>query len=311
MRSLQTTCATSLSIAAVALFGITPGPARAGVPTKAQLERGAYIFKLADCNGCHSVHDNGRLGWPVVPGGIGKGQVIPETLGLPGTVVAPNITPDKETGIGAWTDAEKIRSIRDGIGRDGKPLFPLMPYYFYRSMSDSDVNSLVAYLNNLPPVKNALPRTKLPPGMEFPAPPPAGSVPHPDRANKVTYGEYLVTVAACMDCHTPEVQGQPVESKRFAGGREFKFPGVVVVSANITPDPETGIGSWTEQQFVTRFQIYRQYAEKDSPPVGPDGFSIMPWLTLSQLTRDDLGAIHAYLKTLPPVTNKVQVHPGK
>lgn len=307
---MPTTGVTSLSILAAALIGLAPAPAWSGEPTKAQIERGGYIFKLADCNGCHSVHDDSKLGWPVVPGGAGKGQVFPDTLGLPGTVVAPNITPDKETGIGTWTDAGKIRAIRDGVGREGKPLFPMMPSSFYRSMSDSDVVALVAYMNTLPPVKNVLPRTKLPPGMAFPSPPPAGSVPDPDRTNKVKYGEYLATLGACVDCHTPEAEGRPVESKRFAGGREFRFPGAVVVSANITPDPDTGIGSWTEQQFVARFRAYRQYAEKGSPAAGPEAFTIMPWLALSQATRDDLGAIHAYLKTIPPVSNKVQIRPG-
>jgi hypothetical protein len=126
---------------------------------------------------------------------------------LPGRIVAPNITPDKETGIGNWTDGEKIRAIRDGVSRDGRALFPTMPYQHYRLMSDEDVYSLVAYLNTLPAVFNCLPQTQV----DFPAnlwinsePQPAGMVPEPDRKNTVKYGEYLVTIAGCQSCHGSE-----------------------------------------------------------------------------------------------------------
>jgi hypothetical protein len=176
-------------------------------------------------------------------------------------------------------------------------------------MSDTDVKALAAYLNSLPPVRNALPRTQLPPGMTFPAPPPVGFVPEPDRKNRLQYGEYLTTIGACADCHTKSDQGQPVPGMLLAGGEPFRFPGLTVVSANITPDPETGIGNWTEQQFVNRFAVYRQYAEKDPPQVGPDAFTLMPWLSLSQFPREDLAAIYAYLKTVPPVRNSVVMHP--
>src|SRR6266545_817521 len=127
--------------------------------TPERLARGKYIFELADCDGCHSELDYSRFGAPVLASA--KGNLMPPDLGLPGTVVAPNITSDLETGIGTWTDGEKIRAIREGIGKDGRALFPMMPYKLYRKMSDEDVYSLVAYLNTLPPVRNLLPRTRL------------------------------------------------------------------------------------------------------------------------------------------------------
>ncbi len=129
--------------------------------TKARIERGEYLFRLADCDGCHSGRDFSRFNGPVIEGRRGAGMMFPASFGLPGTVVAPNITNDPETGIGKWTDGEKIRAIRDGVSRDGRPLFPMMPYQFYRHMSDDDVESLVAFLNTLPPVKNALPPTRI------------------------------------------------------------------------------------------------------------------------------------------------------
>lgn len=271
-----------------------------------RVARGKYVFTLADCSGCHSERDFSRFSAPVVPDGIGKGTVFPPELGLPGKVVAPNITPDKETGIGAWTDAEKIRAIRDGIAKDRGTLFPFMPYPYYRHMSDADVQALVAYINTLKPIANQVPRTELPPEIKLPPPQPAGNVPEPDRTNKVKYGEYLVTVGVCADCHTAQPNG-----KRFAGGHDFRFPGGLAVrSSNITPDPETGIGKWTENQFVKRFQLYRQWANGTAPQVGPERFTIMPWIDLSQLDPDDLRAMYAYLRTVPAVRNRVELHPA-
>src|SRR5690349_12687193 len=98
--------------------------------TPARLARGKYLFALADCDGCHSQRDFSRFGGPVVESGRGRGNVFPPDMGLPGTVVAPNITPDRETGIGTWTDGEKMRAIREGVDKDGRALFPMMPYPF-------------------------------------------------------------------------------------------------------------------------------------------------------------------------------------
>lgn len=257
---------------------------------------------MADCNGCHSERDFSRFAGPVVPGGTGKGMVFPPELGLPGKVVAPNITPDKETGLGTWTDQQKIRAIRDGVGRDGKPLFPMMPSQYYRAMSDRDVEALVAYMNTLAPVKNPLPRTALPPGFQLPPPQAAGKVAHPNKSNRVKYGEYLVTIAACADCHTQMGPQGLDTTKLFAGGREFNFPGGMrSVSANLTPDPETGIGKWSEEHFVKRFRMYRPYLKTGAPKVAPHAFTIMPWLMLADTDEEDLRAIYAYLRSIPAV----------
>jgi hypothetical protein len=281
--------------------------------TPARLSRGKYLYNLADCDGCHSQRDFSRFEGPVVGRGRGRGNVFPPDVGLPGVVAARNITPDKETGIGNWTDGEKIRAIREGISRDGTALFPMMGYERFRYMSDEDVYSLVAYLNTLAPIRNAVPRSKI----VFPvsmlmkgAPQPAGHVPQPDRSNKVKYGEYIVTLAGCMECHTPAKQGKPITRLTLAGGQEFRFPGVVVVSANITPDLETGIGRWSEQDFLDRFYQYKEYAEKGSPEVGPESFTLMPWLNFAQLDPEDLKAIYAFLRTQQPIYHVVDSHPA-
>jgi mono/diheme cytochrome c family protein len=167
-------------------------------------------------------------------------------------------------------------------------------------------------LNTLAPVKNRVPRSRI----NFPvsmfvksAPSPAGRVPEPDRSNKLKYGEYLVTLAGCAECHTPAKQGKPLKGLTLAGGEEFRFSGMVVVSANITPDLETGIGRWSEQDFLDRFYQYKQYVEKGSPQVGPESFTLMPWLNFAQLPPEDLKAIYAYLRTQPAVCHVVDSHP--
>ena len=160
--------------------------------TPERLARGKYLYEnLCNCGGCHSLRDFTRFGGPEVVSGRGQGSVFPPEFGLPGEVAASNITPDRETGIGAWSDGEKIRAIRDGVDREGRTLFPLMPYRFYRYMSDEDVQSLVAYLNALPPLRHSQPKTRI----QFPvnlfiksAPKPAGQVAPPDLGDRVKYG---------------------------------------------------------------------------------------------------------------------------
>src|SRR2546425_4413315 len=240
-----------------------PSPIQVAM-TPERIARGAYLFqRVMDCDGCHSQHDESRFGRPVIEAGRGQGFVFPSEVGLPGTVVAANITPDRETGIGAWTDGEKIRAIREGISRDGHVMFPMMPYTNYRRMSDEDIYAVVAYLNSLPAVRNPLPATRvnlLVSLMVKGVPQPAGAVLAPNRNDKLKYGEYLVTMASCAECHTQVKQGGgPVLAKRLAGGREFRTPYAVVVSGNITPDADTGIGKWTEQQFLDKGYQYKEY----------------------------------------------------
>jgi hypothetical protein len=281
--------------------------------TPERIARGKYIFTVSDCNGCHSGRDFSRFDGPVIESERGQGVEFPKEMGLPGRIASRNITMDVETGIGGWTDGEKIRAIREGISRDGTMLFPMMPYTRFRNMSDDDVMSLVAYLNTLPPVKHKVLRSQV----DFPvsaliksAPRPAGIVPPPDHGNRVKYGEYLVTMAGCAECHTQSEKGKPMPGRNLAGGERFAFPGVVVVSANITPDPQTGIGRWSDRDFVEKFQSYREYAENGSPNVGPENFTIMPWLEFSQLEANDLRAIYVFLRTQKPVYHAVDSHPG-
>lgn len=310
----------TLAVSSALAYLVLRQPAAAPAPeitvemTEARIARGRHLFtEVADCQNCHSERDYSRFGGPVVAGRLGAGQRFPASLGLPGNVVAPNLTPDPETGLGRWTDGEKIRAIREGVSRDGHALFPMMPYGSYRQMSDEDVYALVAFLNSLPPVRNELPRTVL----NFPvsaliksAPRPvAGRVPEPDRTNRRAYGEYLVTLGVCADCHTQKMKGERVAGMAFAGGFVFQHPAGTVVSANITPDDVTGIGAWSEERFIQRFHRHQQDVASP-PPVTKLSFTLMPWLSLSQLSRDELSAIYTYLQTQRPIRHAVDKHPA-
>ncbi len=103
--------------------------------------------------------------------------------------------------------------------------------------------------------------------------------------------------------------GEADAARRLAGGREFRTPKAIVISANITPDAETGIGRWSEKQFLDKFYQYKDYVEKGSPVVGPEGYTLMPWLPFSQLSPEELGAMYTYLMSQPAVHGAVETHP--
>src|SRR6266568_3824782 len=131
--------------------------------TPQRLERGKYLFTVAGCVSCHSPHDPTRDGFPALVGKEGSGEVMPFD-GLPGKIVAPNLSSDPETGAGKWTDDQIGRAVREGIGHDGRALFPMMPYDHFRKMSDEDLASVVVYMRSLPAIRNELPKTE----MKFP-----------------------------------------------------------------------------------------------------------------------------------------------
>lgn len=283
--------------------------------TAQRLERGKYIFEqVSDCGGCHSERNWEKFGGPVYDGRVGVGFVFPPELGFPGTVVAPNLTPDPETGLGSWTDGEKLRAIREGVSKDGHALFAFMPYEHFRKMSDEDAYSVVAYMDSLQPVKNRLPKTVMnfPVNLMIKFAPAAVTAPvsAPDRSNKLKYGEYLVEMGGCIGCHSPMERGSIVKGKEFGGGEEFNFRGMLVRSANISPDAETGLGKWSEQRFVDKFKGFANMTYDNAPPMNQSNFTLMPWLPMSQMPEEDLRAIYAYLRTVKPVFNSVETHPA-
>lgn len=267
-------------------------------PTLARYERGRYLVEgPAHCFQCHSEVDWQNPGAQPKLGRKGAGTVFIED-GYE-WLVAPNITPDKETGAGTWTDAQFARAIREGIGHDGRRLFPVMPYENFREMSDEDLASVVVYIRSLDPIRNLLPKSVIPEPAKNHLPPHAplnSSVPGPDMSDPVARGKYLVTLGNCMTCHTPMSKNGPIKQLALAGGMTFTGPWGTVTSANITPDA-SGISYYDEAMFVKTLRTGQVGARKLN--------SIMPWGYFRNMTDDDLKAIFAYLRTVTPVQHRI------
>lgn len=267
--------------AAVAYFAVS-GVAIAETP----LERGTYLMQsIVACGNCHTPKGpNGEIPGMELAGGFKFDE-------KPFTAYAPNITPDKETGIGNWTDQQLIKSIREGIRPDGSIIGPPMPMVLYRGLSDTDVQAIVAYLRNVKPVKNEVPksvyRIPLPPDYG----PPVGQVPDVAKTDKVAYGAYLAGPAGhCLECHTPMGQrGRDYQNQLGAGGFEFHGPWGTSVAVNITP---TGLKDRSDADIKKMVATGTR----------PDGSRMKPPMAYpyyANISADDLDAIVAYLRTLP------------
>ena len=260
------------------------------------VDRGRYLVEgIGACANCHTPKGpSGDLPDKRFAGGFGLEEAF-------GTWVSSNITPDKETGIGRWTDAQIVRAIREGKHRDGRTLGPPMPFDLYRQLSDRDVRAMVAYLRTLPPVKNAVPRGRYTIALPASYGPPVKSVPEPSRKDPVKYGEYLAgPVGHCVGCHTPLTpDGRTDESRPWAGGFPFVGPWGTVYSPNLTSDPETGVGTGTDGELKRAILngLKRGGGMLSAP---------MPWpYYAGRVTAADVSAIVAYLRTLRPIVNQV------
>jgi hypothetical protein len=240
-------------------------------------------------------------------GTFGKGgDKFPREFGFPGNFYARNITP---YGIKNWTDGEIFRTVTTGVTKDGEPLFPIMPYHYYGSADTSDIYDIIAYIRSLAPIENVPPKSE----PDFPFSLIERTIPHPASPKKrpspddsIAYGGYLVNMAGCIECHTQvDDKMHLLPGHEFGGGREFPLPGVVLHSANITPDM-TGIGSWTREQFIARFKKYLQPGGVATGLTEKDPNTIMPWTMYAGMTESDLSSIYQYLRTVKPFENQVK-----
>jgi mono/diheme cytochrome c family protein len=268
-----------------------------------RLARGKYLAEgPAACFHCHSEHTFTDPRYPIVEAKKGAGWVMP----IPelNNIASRNITPDQETGIGAWTDDEIARAIREGVRKDGSALFPVMPYTDFAKMDDADVEAIVVYLRTLTPVRNQVPTRNLPFPLEhivktIPTP---LTAPQPSHASATPEqrGEYIATMASCVACHSPsDDQGTPLPGLTFGGGGNFHDPGQngkEVFSLNITPDP-SGIAHYDESLF----KEFIRTGEMKGRIVN----HIMPLEFFKNMTDADLTDLFAYLKTIKPVRHRI------
>ena len=276
--------------------------------TPERIERGKYLaHSVTICMDCHAIRDWSKFSGPPADGTLGKGgDRFDQTVGLPGAYYAKNITP---FGIQRYTDGELLRVITTGVTKEGRAMFPLMPYLNYGKMDREDIYDIIAYIRSIEPIESTIPESV----SDFPMsliintlPQKANPQKKPDPKDELAYGAYMVNASGCVECHTQVDKGQIIKERSFSGGREFSFPnGAVVRSSNITQHPETGIGNWTREQFMARF---KQYADSAYviPSVKPDEFnSIMPWTMYAHMKESDLSAIFTYLQTVKGIPNNV------
>jgi len=267
--------------------------ASAASAAETDLARGQYLLAgIVACGNCHSPRGpDGKI--PV--GQELSGGMIIETPVF--RAVAPNITPDKETGIGNWTDAQIVAAIREGKRPDGTLIGPPMPIGFYRNMSDTDVRAIVAALRAVRPVNHAVGKSTYKIPLTASYGPPVVHVPDVPRSNTVAYGKYLADIAHCMECHTPRVKGVLDMDRVGGGGQELPAPnGGVVVSANLTPGNPDGMARWTNGQTIRTI----------ATGVRPDGRKLVPLMAFdwyATVKDGDMNALLAYLRTLKPVRN--------
>jgi mono/diheme cytochrome c family protein len=254
-------------------------------------ERGAYLARAADCLVCHTAKD----GKPYA-GGLG--------FKLPfGTLYSTNITPDKETGIGNYSDQDFLNAVHRGIRRDGVRLYPAMPFPSYTYMTDADALAIKAYLFSLPPVRAAAPANTL----MFPFNqrwtmifwsalfnPDTRFEPDPLKSPEWNRGAYLSeALGHCGECHTPR-------NLAFALDNRKKFAGAVTAgwrAFNISSDKTTGVGGWSDDELVSYLSI--GHADGHGTASGPMGEAVDH--SLSQLAPEDIRAVVAYLRTVPPI----------
>lgn len=299
--------------AAIYVKGFLPnvGPATdlKVVSTPEKVERGKYLANhVMICMDCHSTRMFDYFGAPMDMNTLGMGgDIFDQKMGFPGRIVAANITP---AGIGDWTDGEVFRAITTGVRKNGKPIFPVMPYHNYGKVDTEDIEAIIAYLRTLAPNPNKPDESTYDFPMNFiinTIPAPAQFSKRPSSSDRLAYGKYMITAASCGECHTPFDKGAFDTTKTFAGGRKFELPGGTLTSANLTFDKETGLGNLSKEEFIGRFAAYRDsaYAHRKINFM-TDFATIMPWPMYAGMKDDDLSAIYEYLSSVATIKHKVE-----
>jgi len=298
----------ALSYIKIALPNVGAAPEMKVEITPGRISRGEYLANhVTVCIDCHSKRDWSRFSGPPDTATLGMGgDVFDQKFGFPGTYYARNITPE---GISGYSDGELFRAITTGVDKEGKAMFPVMPYKYYGQLDEEDIKSIIAYIRTLRPIKNQVPTSSSDFPMNFiinTIPQKASFTHRPSKTDIVNYGKYITTAAGCIECHTKADKGNLIAGTEFGGGREFPFPdGDVVRSLNISSDAETGIGGWTADDFINVFHSRADSTSVRTVLQQGDFNSIMPWSMYGKMTDEDLKAVFAYLKTTTPIKNTV------
>lgn len=284
-------------------------------PTDAvAVERGRYLAEhVALCVDCHSERDWTRFSGPPVPGTEALGGLpYVASFKLPADVVlpAPNLSP---THLGSWSDGEIYRAVINGIGQDGRALFPAHPYFQYREMAVDDVLAIIAWIRTIEPGSRPLPERDLRyafvEGITTLFPWRVTQPQHAPRPGTVENGRYLSRIASCWWCHSDtDDLGFIKPGGDWKGGNDIHIPppGLgIAESPNLTPHP-TALGTWTEETFVTRFR--NMSAERvRTTAIEAGGFnSYMAWTAYAGMSDRDLGDLWAYLQTIPASPSRVE-----
>jgi len=254
-----------------------------------QVERGRYLSIAGDCGACHTLPGSGH--------DFAGGRALETPFG---NLIAPNITPDPVTGIGAWTDDEFVNAMTKGTGRNGTHLFPAMPYTYYTRISRDDALAIRAYLNTIPPVHNEVRPDQLP----FPLSVRANLVawdrlffkpgqfqPDPSKSAEWNRGAFLTEgLGHCGLCHTPKNELGGDEQDRAMQGDALQG----WFAADLTNDPHRGLGSWSVDDIATYLKTGHN---KFASATGLMAEEIND--STSKLTDADLRAIAVYLKDRP------------
>jgi mono/diheme cytochrome c family protein len=275
---------------AVGLVTLLVGAGAAQAQSGALAARGRYLVDtVMTCHNCHTPRGpNGLMMDKQLSGGLRFNEP-------PFDVTAANVTSDRETGIGSWSVDDIKKAMTAGVRPNGIPLANVMPTGFYRILTARDLDAIATYLHSVPPVKNkvpapiykiALPQTVVPNAQQ--------PMTEADLKDKVKRGFYLVTIAHCMECHSPLGPKGRDFTRTGAGGFELKGPWGTTVSRNITSSKTKGIGDWTDDEIKRAItQGIRKDGSKLRPPMGFQFYA--------KMTSDDLDAIVAYLRTVPAI----------
>jgi mono/diheme cytochrome c family protein len=291
-RPSQMKCSAERALCRVTFIILAASIAISAAHAQASIERGRYLVEgILTCGNCHS---------PRGPGGVIDAARLysggPQTWDEPAfTVKGTNITPDVETGIGSWSATDIKRAMQAGVRPNGSQLAPIMPSHFYKVFTPADLDAVVGYLRSVPAVRNqvAPPIYKTALALEtFPGAdkPPSEA----DLRDPVKRGFHLATIGHCMECHTPVVNGyHDFAGNLGKGNQTFRGPWGESLSRNITSHKEKGIGAWSDADIKRAItQGLRRDGSRLKPPMGYDWYA--------RMSDEDLTAIVAYLRTVPP-----------